>query len=239
MRYLSVTIVAMALVAAACSTAEFRDEGGPVPPEQAPTTSPAIMTEAHGAEGRTIPPTAGEQSPSAGLVDDRPSSTEPGGRSGTGSQDEGAGSVAEVWRAATLRDVATGEEFSISDLRGKVVAVAGMATWCANCRAQHGETQVALDRLASPDIVYISLAVDPNEREADLAAYAARSGFSWRFAVASPEVSRSLAATFGDQILSPPATPLVVLGPDGELVAKHTGIKGSDELVALFEQALP
>jgi thiol-disulfide isomerase/thioredoxin len=239
MRYLSVTIVAMALVATACSTAGSRDEGGPAPPEQAPTTSPAIMMEDQGAEGRTIPLTAGEPSPSAGSVEDRPSSTEPGGQSGTGGRDQGAGSVAEVWRAATLRDVATGEEFSISGLRGKVVAIAAMATWCVNCRAQHGQTQAALEQLASPDIVYISLAVDPNEREADLAAYAARGGFSWRFAVASPEVSRSLAATFGDQILSPPATPLVVLGPEGELVAKQFGIKGSDDLVALLEQALP
>jgi thiol-disulfide isomerase/thioredoxin len=213
MRYLSVAIVAMALVAAACSTAGSRDEGSPVPPERAPTTSPAITNEAQGAEGRTIPPTADKPSPSAGPV-------------------------VEVWRAATLRDVATGEEFSISDLRGKVVAIAGMATWCVNCRAQHGETRAALEHLASPDIVYISLAVDPNEREADLAAYAARGGYHWRFAVASPEMSRSLAAAFGDQILSPPATPLVVLGPDGGLFAMHTGIKGSDDLVALLEEAM-
>jgi thiol-disulfide isomerase/thioredoxin len=159
--------------------------------------------------------------------------------SAAGERSQSAGSVDEAWRTATLRDVATGEEFSISGLRGKVVAIAAMATWCVNCRAQQGEAQAALEHLASPDIVYISLVVDPNEREADLAAYVAREGFSWRFAVASPEVSRSLAATFGDQILSPPATPLVVLGPDGELVAKHFGIKGSDDLVALFEEALP
>jgi len=86
---------------------------------------------------------------------------------------------------------------------------------------------------------YISLDVDPNEREADLAAYAGREGFTWRFVVASPEVSRSLAATFGDQILSPPATPLVLLGPDGELIEKHIGIKGSQDLAALIKEHLP
>ncbi len=149
------------------------------------------------------------------------------------------GASNEAWRILGLRDVVTGDDFRISDLRGKVVAIEAMAIWCINCRAQQGEAQAALVQVGSPDVVYISLDVDPNEREADLAAYAGREGFTWRFVVASPEVSRSLAATFGDQILSPPATPLVLLGPDGELIEKHIGIKGSQDLAALIKEHLP
>jgi thiol-disulfide isomerase/thioredoxin len=145
----------------------------------------------------------------------------------------------ETWRTAALRDVATGEEFRIADLEGKVVAIETMAIWCTTCRQQQVQAQAALDTVDSADVVYVSLDVDPNERAEDLAGYAAREGFGWTFAVSPVEVSRSLAATFGDQVLSPPSTPVIVLGPDGQLVEKHIGIKSADDLVALFEAHLP
>jgi thiol-disulfide isomerase/thioredoxin len=156
-----------------------------------------------------------------------------------GGQSASPGTADEAWRTAVLEDVVNGEEFRIADLQEKVVAIEAMAIWCTTCRVQQGEAQAALEQVASTDVVYISLDVDPNERAEDLAEYARREGFDWRFVVASAEVSRSLAATFGDQILSPPATPLVILGPDGQLIEKHTGIKGAGELAALIEEHLP
>jgi thiol-disulfide isomerase/thioredoxin len=156
-----------------------------------------------------------------------------------GGQSGGSGTVDGAWRSAALRDVVAGDEFRINDLRGKVVVLEAMAIWCVNCRQQQGEAQAALAQVNSADVVYISLDVDPNERAQDLAGYARREGFGWRFVVASPEVSRSLAATFGDQVLSPPATPLVVLGPDGEVIEKHIGIKSAADLAALLEEHLP
>jgi thiol-disulfide isomerase/thioredoxin len=145
----------------------------------------------------------------------------------------------DTWRQATLRDVVSGTEFRIGELEGKVVAIETMAIWCVTCRLQQNEARAALEQLDSPDIIYLSLDVDPNENAADLADYAQREGFGWRFAVAPPEVSRSLAARFGDQILSPPSTPLVVLDPDGEVVEQHLGIKSAADMVALFEEHLP
>jgi hypothetical protein len=149
------------------------------------------------------------------------------------------GTGAEAWRTASLRDVIDGEAFRIDDLQGKVVVIEAMAIWCSTCRIQQLEAQAALDQVASPDVVYISLDVDPNERAEELADYARREGFEWRFVVASAEVSRSLAATFGDQILSPPATPIVVLGPVGQVIEEHTGIKSAGDLAALIEEHLP
>lgn len=146
---------------------------------------------------------------------------------------------AEAWRTASMRDVVSGEDFRIADFEGKVVAIEAMAIWCINCRFQQLEAQAALAEVDSPDVVYLSLDIDPNERAEDLAEYARREGFDWRFAVASPEVARSLAASFGDQVLSPPATPLIVLGRDGEVVERHLGIKGARDLAALFEENLP
>lgn len=150
----------------------------------------------------------------------------------------GTASAREPSRTAALRDVVAGEEFPIDDLAGKVVAIQAMAIRCVNSRMQQREAQAALEKVGSPDVLDLS-DVDPNERAADLADYARREGFGWRFAVAPPEGSRALAATFGDQILSPPATPLVVLGPDEQDIEKHIGIKRADDFAALIEKHLP
>jgi len=143
------------------------------------------------------------------------------------------------WRAASLRDVRTGATFTIGDLRGKLVAIEPMAIWCSTCRIQQREAFAAIASVASPDLAYIGVDVDPNEQADALAAYADREGFSWTFVVASPDTSRSLAAAFGDQVLSPPSTPLILLAPDGTVVDVHFGIRRAEELAKLFKQYLP
>jgi hypothetical protein len=146
---------------------------------------------------------------------------------------------AAAWRTTPLTDVRTGETFAIADLAGKLVAIEPMAIWCSNCRIQQQEAASALAALASEDLVYVGLAVDPNERAEDLAAYSENEGFDWPYAVASVEVARSLAAEFGDQVLSPPSTPLILVGPDGSVIERHFGIRRAAELEALFRQHLP
>lgn len=158
-------------------------------------------------------------------------------RPSAGLHDEASG--ADTWRTATLTDVLTGAEFRIDDLKGKVVAIEMMAIWCVSCRRQQSEARTAIDQVDSTNLVYVSLDVDPFERDEDLRAYARHEGFDWHFVVAARDVSRSLAATFGDGVLSPPATPLVVLGPDGEVIEKHFGVLPARELASLFKRNLP
>ena len=157
----------------------------------------------------------------------------------TASTAEPAKAANDAWRTTALVDTRSGDTFTIDELKGKLVVIEPMAIWCSNCRIQQGEAAVALGRLDDPAIVYVSVDVDPNERAGDLAAYADGSGFDWAFVVATKEVARSLAATFGDQILSPPSTPLILVGPDGEVVDQHFGIRSADDLVELFSQHLP
>lgn len=145
----------------------------------------------------------------------------------------------DAWRTAALVDVRTGETLVVNDLRGKLVVIEPMAVWCTTCHIQQGEVAAALATIGSADIVYISLDVDPNERADDLAAYADRSGFDWHFVVATSEVARSLAAAFGDQILSPPSTPQILVAPSGEVVDQHFGIREAARLVADFTAQLP
>jgi thiol-disulfide isomerase/thioredoxin len=146
----------------------------------------------------------------------------------------GGGSSAAEWRTEPLVDVRTGESFRIDDLRGKLVAIEPMAIWCTSCRTQQGEVSVALERLASEEIVFISVGVDPNERAEAMAGYAEQWGFGWRFVVAPAAFSRSLADQFGAQVLSPPSTPMIVLDAEGTVVDSHFGIRGADQLVSLL-----
>jgi hypothetical protein len=144
-----------------------------------------------------------------------------------------------AWRNADLTDVRTGETFTIDDLDGRLVAIEPMAIWCSNCRIQQREAVAALAALGSADLVYVGLDVDPNEPAEALAAYSEEQGFDWTFVVATKDVARSLAAEFGDQVLSPPSTPLILVGPDGAVIELHFGIRPAAELEALFRQHLP
>ncbi len=144
-----------------------------------------------------------------------------------------------TWRTTTLRDVRTGQEFTIDQLKGKLVAIEPMAIWCSNCRIQQHEAAAALAATPSDKLVYLGVDVDPNEQPDALAAYSRQEGFGWTFVVASREVARSLAATFGDQVLSPPSTPLILVGPDGAVIDVHFGIRKADALAALLRAHLP
>jgi hypothetical protein len=118
---------------------------------------------------------------------------------------------------AELRDVRSGETLVVNELTraGLLVVIEPMAIWCTNCRTQQNEARDGAGRPGRDDIVYISLDVDPNETEPDLARYADERDYPWHFVVASREVARSLAEVFGDQVLSPPSTPKIVVARDG------------------------
>jgi cytochrome oxidase Cu insertion factor (SCO1/SenC/PrrC family) len=158
-------------------------------------------------------------------------STEPGAASTPESTPAGPPAAAgpteaalEPWRTAPLTDVRSGETFTLADLAGRVVVIEPMAIWCVNCLRQQREVATALKALERDDVVYISLDVDPSERPSDLAAYAEEHGFDWRFVVAGRDVSRQLARDLGDQVLSPPSTPRIIVTPDGRVVGPTFGI---------------
>jgi thiol-disulfide isomerase/thioredoxin len=154
---------------------------------------------------------------------------------GVGEADEDA----PVWSTTPLQDVRTGESFRIADLAGKVVVIEPMAIWCTTCRTQQREAAAALARLPRESVAYISLDVDPNERDADLANYANQQGFDWRFAIASRDVARSLVDSFGPQVLSPPSTPGIVVTPAGDVQPVSFGVKSADRLYAELRELLP
>jgi hypothetical protein len=83
---------------------------------------------------------------------------------------------------------------------------------------------------------YILIDVDPSETAEALAAYRERNGFTGRYVVASTELARALVADFGDQVLNPPSTPMVVVGADGTVTLTPFGKKSADDMRTLLSQ---
>ena len=112
-----------------------------------------------------------------------------------------------------LTDVRSGQAFSLAELSaGQPVLLEPMAVWCSNCRAQQHEVKRAH---TEGSFVSVSLDVDLSESAADLASYADREGFDWRFAMADANLYRLLQERFGVAVTNPPSTPLIVIEPGG------------------------
>jgi thiol-disulfide isomerase/thioredoxin len=136
-----------------------------------------------------------------------------------------------------LTDVTTGEPLTIADHAGKVVFVETMAIWCVNCRSQQADALDALEELNDPDVVYVVLDVEPGESATDLAAYEAEHEWdAFAYAIAPVDVSRALADEFGDLVLNPPATPIMVIGTDGTVTLTEWGHKSTEDLVGLARE---
>jgi hypothetical protein len=80
----------------------------------------------------------------------------------------------------------------------------------------------------------VSLDVDLSETPADLAAYADREGFDWRFAMADAGLYRLLQERFGTAATNPPSTPLIVIQRDGTVRALEfgRGTRSVEQLIA-------
>ncbi|HEY7331399.1 MAG TPA: hypothetical protein VH859_00415, partial [Candidatus Limnocylindria bacterium] len=132
--------------------------------------------------------------------------------------------------ALELVDVASGERFTIGQLAAsQPVLLETMAIWCSNCRAQMHNVVAAHNQASFHSI---SLDVDPTEQPGDLAAYAQREGFDWRFAMADAELLATLRDRFGTAIAAPPGMPKVLFRTDGSIELIGLGELYSAEQVA-------
>ena len=145
------------------------------------------------------------------------------------SPDATDGPAADPLLAFELVDVRSGETFTLSELSEDApVLLETMAIWCTTCLGQQREVVTAHD-LA--DFHSVGIDVDPNERAPDLAAYAEREGFDWRFVVAGRELVGLLSERFGIEVTNPPSTPTFVIS-DGTIRALDFGrVRSAQELV--------
>jgi len=146
---------------------------------------------------------------------------------------------APAWFSAALTDARTGQAFSINDFNGKVVLVETMAIWCSNCLRQQGQVKALHEQLgARDDFISIGLDIDPNETTDALKSYVESKGFDWLYAVPTKDVSREIAALYGDQFLNPPSTPIVVIDRHGDAHPLPFGIKSADDLMQAIQPFL-
>lgn len=201
--------ISLAIAVSACAAA----------PANTPATSidePEPMSEAPS-------PTA---SPTREPMTEAPSPTRPAVPTATAPADE--------LLALELTDVRTGETFTLGQLAADdgPVLLEPMAIWCSTCRAQQHEVKRAHEEGAS--FTSVSLDVELSELPEDLAAYAQREGWDWRFALADAALYRLLQARFGVNATHPPSAPLIVIERDGTVRALEfgVGVRSAEELVA-------
>jgi thiol-disulfide isomerase/thioredoxin len=208
-------LVATIVIAAACSSsggAEPTASASPMASAPPPSVEPAATPSAPVAGSPTPPTTPAATDSPAAVVLDQP------------------------WATAELTDVTTGDTFRIADLAGRTVILETMAIWCTNCRAQQREVYEALEQLDPERVAYVLLDVDPSESGPALATYRERNEFSGVYAIAGTKTARALADEFGDQVLNPPATPIIFIGSDGRVTLTDYGPKSVDTLVALARE---
>ncbi len=181
-------IVAMAL--AACGT------GAPAPAAPAAggaAPAPTRSTQAQPTESAMAKPTAGAMAKPAG---------------------DAAMHTSPAWFDIPLKDVNSGQTFKLSDFKGQIVLVEGMAVWCTNCLRQQREL-VNLHSQIGDAAISVAIDVDLNEDEALLRQHAERNGFDWRYAVATPELAQALANELGNRFLNPPSVPMFLIDKEG------------------------
>lgn len=187
--------------------------------------------------GSPAPDSPSPAAPSAGPTDASPAPSASADPGGTPTDEPAPGvTLDQAWATAELTDVATGETFRIADLAGRPILLETMAIWCSSCFTQQGTVYDVLAERPAGAVEYILVDIDPNESAADLAAYRERHGFTGRYVVASSELARAIVAEFGDQMLSAPSTPIVVIGADGTVTLTPFGKKSADVLRALLDQ---
>ncbi len=187
-----------------------------------------------GAGPATAPPSA-KLTPSPTVASSAAPGSTPDGSAPAGETASPGVQLTQAWATTQLTDVRDGSTFRIADLvaANRVVFVETMAIWCSNCRAQQKDVVKALAGLDPARVTWIGIDVDGSETASDLAAYSDSLGFDWAYAVGSADFLRALSDEFGTQILSPPSTPIVVVGTDGTVTLTEFGHKSVDRIQEL------
>jgi thiol-disulfide isomerase/thioredoxin len=146
---------------------------------------------------------------------------------------------APAWMTVELTDACSGEAFALTDFVGKTVYVEAMATWCPPCRDQLTRVKEATAQLSEEEreeIVVVALSSEVNLPPETLAENAAANDFPFIFAVMPAEMLQTMADELGQEIAVPPATPHLIVAPDGTVGEIRTGSESPEDLLALFTE---
>jgi len=167
-----------------------------------------------------------------------PTATAAPAQSATTAPSPSAEAEIDALLAVELTDVRSGETFTLGELAADEgpVLLEPMAVWCTTCLSQQRQVVAAHEAGA---FTSVSLDVDLSESPEQLADFADREGFDWRFAMADAELYRSLQERFGVGVTNPPLTPLIVIAADGTVTALEfgRGVRSAEQLLAEIDAA--
>jgi thiol-disulfide isomerase/thioredoxin len=148
--------------------------------------------------------------------------------------------AAPAWMSAELTDACSGETFTLADFAGKTMYVESMATWCPPCRDQLARVKEAAAQIPADEreeTVFVALSSEVDLPRETLAEYAASNDFPFIFAVMPAEMLQAMADDLGQEIAVPPATPHLIVAPDGTIGALRTGSEAPEDILAGLAEA--
>ncbi len=158
--------------------------------------------------------------------------------------DEAAMMESPAWFETEFVNVNNGETFRIADLKGKVILVETMATWCSNCLKQQKQVKALHEMLGdmNADLVSVGVGIDINENAEMLKSYVQKQGFDWYYTIATAGVANEIGNLYGTQFLNPPSTPILLIDRSGEVHVLPFGIKDAaslkDAVLPLLEEKI-
>jgi thiol-disulfide isomerase/thioredoxin len=145
-----------------------------------------------------------------------------------------------AWTTAELTDACSGETFALADFAGKTVYIESMATWCPPCLDQLVRVKEAAEQIPEDeqgDTVFVALSIEVDLPRETLAEYATANDLPFIFAVMPADMVQAMADDLGQEIAIPPATPHLIVAPDGTIGEIHTGGASAEDVLALLAEA--
>jgi len=166
-------------------------------------------------------------------INNEPTGNEPVGHDNQGMVDspktEPKNSESSEWLTTQLKDVNSGNSFTLNDFKGKTVLVESFAVWCPTCTKQQ-EILKGMRTSESDNIVHVSLDLDPNEDEAKVLQHAKNGGYDWNYAVSPTTMTQALLKEFGPSIGSAPSVPIILICEDQSFRLLGRGLKSAEKL---------
>ncbi|HDD59829.1 MAG: TlpA family protein disulfide reductase [Thermoplasmata archaeon] len=162
------------------------------------------------------------------FVSERAYSDEEGGSSSIDYVDDGGGDAGGA--PAFVLVTTEGKRIDSRSLKGKVIVLDLMATWCAPCSYQVDELKDVRARYSTEDVVIISVDIDPNESASQLKEYKDSKGANWDFCMATED--------FRDNYPADAIPTLYILDRDFDIYKVYRGAKSSEELSSTIDSIL-
>lgn len=164
----------------------------------------------------------GGQEPYSGSVDD-----DAGDLAETGDPDD-----AQVLAPDFAYQAVDGGSVSLSGLRGNVVVLDFMATWCGPCRTQILNLNSIHAEYAAKGVVFISIDVDIGESAAQLLAFRNELAAEWHFALDADGVGSDPA------YMASSIPTMVFIDRDGSIARRDVGVMDEGSLRSAIDPLL-